>query len=205
MGKGNRNKLKRGEPIPKAPLETLHRAFELVGQRFGTRTKCVEAAAMLYGIAKHLGYDLRLRPVSVGINDNISGKSVCMGPRILAGLTPEQREEAHADCLTGSNSLGHVVLTLDAPAFLMDPNLRQVNTLGINVPNLFVPIENANLDLKDGQWIVNGEGFEVTYLLDAGATPLLANFDQYSAIEEADYQMMAMALRRGQTVELKLE
>jgi hypothetical protein len=205
VGKGSRNKLKRKEPAPKAPLETLHKAFELVERRFGTNTKCVEAAAMLRGIAKHLGYDLQLRPVSVGVNDMASGKSVCMGPKILAGLTPEQREALQTDHLPDGDSMGHVVLTLDTPALLMDPNLRQVNRPGINVPNVFVSIEDATSDPEDGQWVVNGKGFEVTYLLDAGADPLLEDIDQYSAIEEADYQIAAKALRRGLTVELNEE
>ncbi|WP_139146671.1 hypothetical protein [Arthrobacter sp. SW1] len=157
---------------------------------------------MLQGIAKHLGYDLKLRPVSVGVNDTVSGGSICMGRKIWASLTPEQHETLQGNALSDDDNLGHVVLTLDEPALLMDPNLRQVNPRGINVPNLFVPIEDADPDPEDGQWVVNGKGFEVHYILDAGANPLLENIDEYRAIEEGDYQRIAKALRHGLAVEL---
>ena len=219
MGKGKRHKLKRSENLQrahlgtqeapgktrKAPLETLHQAFERVGQRFGTTTKCVEAAAMLFGIAKHLGYDLQLRPVSVGVTDRVSGKSVCMGPKILASLTQKQREALQGEQLSDGSNLGHVVLTLDTPALetpalLMDPNLRQVNRLGIDVPNVFAPIETASPE--QGRWILNFERYEVTYMLDPGAMPLLKNFEEYSASEEEDYRNIANELWRGSSIEL---
>lgn len=203
MGKGQRDKLKRKEPLPRASLDVLQQAFSLVGERFGSDAKCVEAAAMLRGISKHLGYDLQVRPVSVGINDEVSGKSVCMGPKILASLTPEQRDAVHTDFLEDETSLGHVVLTNDSPALLMDPNLRQVNRMGVDVANLFVTIEDANPE--SGQWEVSGKGVAITYLLDPDASSLLENFEEYSAIEEADYRLIASALRRGQSVELSPE
>lgn len=202
MGKGKRLKEQRRQPTPRAPLEVLKRAFDLVAQRFGTQSRCVEAAAMLQGIAKHLGYELQVRPVSLGINDRASGRSVGMGQKILGSLTEEQREAMNTDNVPDGMSLGHVVLTLSDPPYLMDPNLKQVNPMGINVPNIFAPIESAEVDPEEGSWILTGQDFEITYILDTRARPLLEGFDEFKAVEEGEYRKVATMLRQGGTIEL---
>lgn len=159
--------MKGKSPLPKAALGVLREAFNLVGERFGAQAKCVEAAAILYGVAKHLGYDLEVRPVSVGVNDLISARSAIIGKKIQESLTEAQLQNMMCGYIPDDENHGHVVLTLDDPASLMDPNLRQLNPAGINVPNVFCAIDTA--DPENGQWDFSTNKFDVTYLLDDGA------------------------------------
>lgn len=203
MGKGKRLKKQRQDQTPRAPWVFVERAFELVQEHFGTESACVEAAAMLQGIVKHLGYDLEVRPVSLGVNDFTSGRSVVMGPKMLADLPEEQRAAANTENAPDGISLGHVVLTLSSPAYLMDPNLSQVNPMGINVPNIFSPLKSTDaVTPEDGQWRITTKDFDVVYVPDEGARPLLEDFGKFQAQEEADYRLIAAQLRRGGTVEL---
>jgi hypothetical protein len=199
MGKGKRNKMKRDTPPPKASLEVLHAAFEFVGDHFGTETKCVEAAAMLHGIAKHLGYDLQVRPVSVGVNDLVSGNSATMGMKVQEGLAEEDLTNAVRRDPEDEN-YGHVVLTLEDPAYLIDPNLKQLNPGGVNVPNVFAKVETAHPDPENALWRIQNDAFDILYLLDDGARPLLEDFEKWVAMGDAECRQVANALRRGRKV-----
>lgn len=201
MGKGRRNKLNRATPVPQAPLEVLHQAFNFVGDHFGTQTKCVEAAAMSYGVAKHLGYDLEVRPVSVGVDDYVSGRFACLGKKFQGSLSADQLKNTQKGDIPDEENYGHVVLTLDDPAYLMDPNLRQLNPGGVHVPNVFSKVDTAQPESDAPGWEVSTNKFRVRYLLDEGARPLLENFHEFVAIEDADYRFIAKALRNGKTVE----
>lgn len=158
---------------------------------------------MLQGVVKHLGYDLEVRPVSLGVSDLVSNTSVVMGPKMLAGLTGEERKAMNIGNAADEVSLGHVVLTLNDPPYLMDPNLTQVTPMGINVPGIFVPLEIADVVVpEDGQWRITTKDFDILYIPDEGARPLLKDFDNYKAFEEGDYRRIAVILRQGGTVEL---
>lgn len=206
MGKGKRNKLKQNAPVPRVSIEVLHEAFKTVGDYFGTDTKCAEAAAMLCGVGKYLGYQLVPRPVSIGVNDHISDRSVVMGEKMRRFLTDEQVESAARAARLGDEAGGHIIVTLDEPALLMDPNLRQVNPLGINVPNIFREIETTHRgdtpddDPEDGRWEVSTSDFSVTYELDSSAMHLLDNFDEYMSIEDPAFKYIAKELRAGRKV-----
>ncbi|WP_207346383.1 hypothetical protein [Arthrobacter sp. E3] len=192
MGKGNRNKKGRRGGAEKAPIEMLFKAFLAVEDLYGTETKCVEACVMLYGIAKHLGYDLKPRAVSVGVHDFTSGVSVVLGKKILEGMSPEAQAAA-VGVLDGDENLGHVILTMDDPAYLLDPNISQVKKLGANVSGICRPIR-----VTEGiyGWELKEECFSIDYELN-GSSKLLTNFYELAELDDAHHRETAGWLRSG--------
>lgn len=203
MGKGKRIKeLRASRAKEKAPINVLHDAFLVVEDHYGTETRCVEAAAMLCGVGKHLGYELRPRPVSVAIKDHTTGNSMMLGEAFLPNLTAEEVEAAYAGNKLGSENLGHMIVTLDQPPLLMDPNLRQVASRGLMVPNTFTRVEATHVDgdYDNLGWEIGHEDYEVKYVVDSNASALLEDFEEFMALHDADYKEIARRLKSGQKV-----
>lgn len=195
MGKGNRNKASREGGFEKTPIELLFKAFAAVSDLYGTETKCVEAAVLLHGIAKHLGYELKPRGVSVGVNDFASDRSVVLGTKIMEGMNPEVQAKA-VDVLDGGENLGHLILTMDDPCYLFDPNISQVNKLGLNVPGICQPIK-----VTEGiyGWELESKSFSINYALDDDSK-LLTNFYALAARDDAEHREYAEILRSGKNL-----
>lgn len=192
MGSGQESEASAAGEVEQAPIELLFKAFANVADLYGTETKCVEACIMLYGIAKHLGYELKPRGVSVGINDFASGVSVILGAKILESLSPEAKAAA-IDALEGGENLGHLILTMDDPHYLFDPNISQVNKLGANIPGICQAVE-----VTDGMYglELESKSFSVNYVLDEDSR-LLENFYELAARDGAHHREAAGWLRSG--------
>jgi hypothetical protein len=202
MGKGARLRRARaaertddtaGAPS-RAEVALLLEAVVAVGDAFGTRPKCAEAAAVLQGTARLLGYTLVPRPVSVLIHHEPSDTWAFMGPKASA-LIPLEGRPGVEDHRPGGQDNGHLVLTCDDPRFLLDPNLRQLRSYGIEAPSLAVRI--ASVEPTDGSWSVDHDGLRLQYILDEDNRVLLERYDELLQRYSSEAEYLARMLRAG--------
>lgn len=180
------NSSKQDTSLPKVSLNALYHAVGVVAYAFGKANQCGNAAALLCEVGRHLGFALTARPVSL-IAANSSGHSAVMGPKAL---------ERHPQT-SGSQSLGHVVVTCDDPLLLMDANLSQLDQFGLPGPIVMARIES--IDPEDGEWGFEQEDLQFSYILDEGARPLIEGFEEAMANYTAEALMIAKLVRDGAT------
>lgn len=125
-----------------------------------------------------------------------------LGEAFLPNLTAEEVEAAYAGNKLDSENLGHMIVTLDQPPLLMDPNLRQVASRGLMVPNTFTLVEATHVDgdYDNLGWEIGHEDYEVKYVVDSNASALLEDFEEFMALHDADYKEIARRLKSGQRV-----
>lgn len=203
MSKGKRLRDRRAKAAAKAaeppPLAWLNTANEAVGDAFGTEADCAVACAILKMTADILGFSLTPRPVSLWARKPSTNDIAVMGPKATA-LVPESERHRIEDHWFEGRDTGHMVLTSEQPSMLLDPNLRQLATLGIHAPSISLNIKSTNPD--GGVWRANPPGFdlELVYMLDGND----ALWDRYeSALETHRPHAVALAelVRAGQTAE----
>lgn len=209
MGKARRLKRERElgislpRPVlPRAPLSILHEAVVAVGDVFGSNAKCVEAAALLQETGRFLGYQLRVRPVSVIAHHTPTDSWAFMGPRATRQLPSEVRESLE-DHLPGGKDNGHVILTSEEPSLLLDPNLRQLGAHGHDAPSLILRINSTNPD--SGEWHATPGSWQINYILDEDNRVLVDQFDQVVRNLSSEAEYLAQMLRAGATAETMLQ
>ena len=209
MGKGSRLRRERaadreggGASLPataRVPVEVLWEAVKAVGDVFGERPNCAEAAAVLQETASRLGYELTPRPVSVVVRHEATDTWAFMGPKASALLPDENRHQVE-DLRPDGQDNGHLVLTCEDPRLLLDPNLRQLGSYGIDAPSLALRIKSTTPE--DGAWSVDYEGLQLMYLLDEDHRVLLTNYDAVRRGFASEAAYLADMLRQGATADV---
>lgn len=198
MGKGKRLKATRAARGANArtPFELLQEAVEAVGDAFGEEANCADAAALLAAAGADLGFTLRPRPVSLVAHQPSSGDVAFMGPKASALIPPERQDDVE-DLRPGGKDNGHVVLTLDDPAVLIDANLRQLGAFGIAAPSLVLKVKSV--DPADGRWSARLEDLELLYILDDDHSVLIERFGEVKDAAGAEGKRLTEMLRAGMT------
>ena len=186
------------QPVPKAPESMLIEAAKAVGERFGIQPQCVEAACMLQHAGRLLGYELTVRPVSVLAIDKATNSTAFMGPKASAMMSERDRELA-TDYRPHSRDAGHVVLTCEDPQLLLDPNMRQLASYGIDAPGVVLKIKSLHPD--SGQWHFQQNGLDIYYLVDDDNRALLGNYDAISKSWQREAADVVRLLRGGSTAD----
>lgn len=206
MGKGNRNKAARAAqrasspatPAQRPPENELSAAVIVVGELFGIEPDCASAAGLLAEVGAHLGYDLRPRPVSVLIHDQPTGSILAMGPKATEKLPVAQRQSMENHRLNGKDT-GHLVLTSDEPSMVLDPNMRQLGTYGVDAPSIIIRVKSTQPE--SGEWQFSSNGLSLLYFLDEENHALLPLFEQ----TRRDPNVVAIARKIGEDVRSGLD
>lgn len=205
MSKARRLKKERASQVPKpvkvktrAPLELLQEAIVTVGDAYGERPDCANAAALLKEAARHLGYELKERAVSMIIRDTSSGDIVVMGPRARVSLSSEAQEHLEAR-YAGDENNGHVILTCEDPKMLIDANLRQLGSHGIAAPSLAISIRST--EPESGEWEAEIGNLQLLYMLDEENRRLVGNFGALERSKAKDGKYLADMLKAGYTAD----
>lgn len=183
MGKGNRNKGARAAqrtnsaapPVRPAAEQELSAAVIVVGELFGIQPDCASAAGLLAEIGAHLGHDLRPRPVSVLVHDQATSSVFAMGPKATDKLPAAQRLSMENHRPNGKDT-GHLVLTSDEPSLVLDPNMRQLGTYGVDAPSIVIRVKST--EPESGEWQFSSNGLSLLYFLDEENHALLPLFEQ---------------------------
>jgi len=183
---------------PQAPIGLLHAATYIVGEFFGTTSNCADAAALLVEIGHNLGFKLAARPVSVQGFDATTGHRFVMGPKATSALSPKDRQAIESHLPDGKDN-GHIVLTLEKPSMLFDPNIRQLGQYGIDAPSIIMNIESTNP--ASGQWDAKHEGLSLIYLVDEENEALLPRFNSARLESKQLGRSIARDLQAGRTAD----
>lgn len=187
------------QDLLRAPLGVLLEAVVAVGDVFGTNARCVEAAALLQETARLLGYQLRVRPVSLFARHVRTETWAVMGPRATGQLSHEARANAE-NYRPGGKDTGHLVLTSEEPCLLFDPNLRQLGASGYDAPSLILRINSTNPDT--GRWLADAGSWQLEYILDEDNRVLIDWLDEIVRRLSSDAEYLAGMLRSGATAQM---
>lgn len=201
MGKGNRKNAARAAqrsshaaaPVRPAAEQELSAAVIVVGELFGIEPDCASAAALLTEVGAHLGYDLRPRPVSVLVHDQPTSSILAMGPKATAKLPPAQQKSMENHRPNGKDT-GHLVLTSDGPSLVLDPNMRQLGTYGVDAPSIIIRVKSTQPE--SGEWQFSRNGLSLLYFLDEENHALLPMFEQ----TRRDPNVVAIARKIGEGI-----
>lgn len=206
MGKGKRLKRQRAHqaaPVPGgvdgAALAELLVANEVVGRLFGIRPDCAGAAGVLAAVGEALGHRLHPQPVSVMGREVSIGHSFVMGPKARERFTAAQLERLE-DLLPGGQDTGHLVLISEDPRLLLDPNLRQLGTYGIEVPSVVIRLRSARPD--SGEWQFESGNLQLIYILDDENGLLLPRFNEIRDKSRPLATFVAQGIRSGASAEV---
>jgi len=195
MSNAARRRARRSSKEP-APISQLHEVVVIIGDAFGADPACVEAAVLLESAGRLLGYDLTVRPVSFLAEDERTNRLAIFGEKAAKLLPPEALAQAHDTRPLGQEETGHVIVTCEDPAWLFDPNLRQLGAFGIKAPSAAMPINSVS---DDGGWTFRHDGLTVRYLLDESSRGLLKNHREVSRMFEQDAIDVVRHVRAGGT------
>lgn len=186
----------------------LEEATIIVGDIFGTQPECIEAAALMVGIARALGSTVTPRAVSTVAFSPISGSVVATGSRAAAWVEEQYRlrgENASWRHSAGSPELdaheflraGHMVVTLDEPAMVFDPTFRQFSRNGLPMTSIAANIPSTHPDDCKWQLKVATLGLFVTYFIEDENRGWQDTFD--TRVEGWDFtaRQIATGLRAG--------
>lgn len=174
-------------------LDLLQIATQIVGEFFGNSANCADAAALLMETALRLDYQLQLQPVSVRGWHKSTGQQFVMGPRATSTLTEEERRSL-TDLRGEGKDNGHLVLTLDEPALVLDPNIRQLGRYGIAVPSIMLRVETTRP--STGRWDVQFGDLLLRYFVDDNKA-LLPRYEAARAESSEAAALVARRLRAG--------
>ncbi|MDY7529224.1 MULTISPECIES: hypothetical protein [unclassified Cryobacterium] len=199
MGKASRLKADRAaKRCPalerQSPEDELSAAVVVVGELFGIEADCASAAGLLVEIGAQLGHVLRPRPVSVIIREKTTNTLLTMGPRASEKFSAEQlsRMENHRP---GGRDTGHIVVTSDDHRLMLDPNMRQLGSHGINAPSIVIRVRST--EPESGEWEFSSETLDLIYIVDDGNEALLPPYEN-ARRESVDYaRKIADDIRAG--------
>lgn len=142
------------------PVGDMTYATGEVSNYFGTKRRCIQAAALLTQTADLLGHRVRPRAVALAAASP-NGTDLVLGERANdAFANGSVTDPEFADW----NGAGHVVVTLDDPAYLFDPTIAQIAARVGVAPFAFVTaLEDPSP--TNGRWGFNMEGVRLRYFL----------------------------------------
>lgn len=206
MSKGKRLNQQRDAPAVsnsegarRSVSEELCIATEVVGRLFGIKPDCAGAAGVLAAIGEALGHRLRPQPVSVMGREVSTGHSFVMGPKARERLTAAQLEGME-DLLPDKKDTGHLVLISEDPQLLLDPNMTQLGTYGIEAPSVVIRLKSARPD--SGVWEFESGELQLIYILDDDNEALLPRFNKIRDKSRFVASFVAQGIRAGASAEV---
>ncbi|GAA2187330.1 hypothetical protein GCM10009786_11760 [Leucobacter alluvii] len=176
------------------PEEELSAAVIVVGELFGTEADCAAAAGLLVAIGEELGHTLRPRPVSAIIRDKKSKTLLAMGPKATEKFSPEQVADMESRW-PGGRDTGHIVVTSDEHELLLDPNMRQLGSVGVDAPSILIRIRST--EPETGEWQFRHESLEILYFVDDENRALLPGYENALHESRIYAQAIAEGIRAG--------
>lgn len=178
MGKKARLRALKAESNAAADIDEartcLLRAALTVSYIFGDEPDCAGAAALLAGIGSEFGLPLRARAVSVIAINTATGDIFFMGRKARQRFTADQLA-SFTDFRRGGKDTGHMVVTSDDALLLLDPNLTQARSYGIDAPAIALRVNST--DPTSGEWNVILGDFQALYILDEENDLLAPRFE----------------------------
>lgn len=201
MGKGARLKAARAgmratrsQKALEEARQPLIRAAQVVTLLFGDTPDCAGAAALLAAIGDELGSPLRARPVSVIGTDAETNDTFFMGPKARARFSDEALA-AIEDHRKNGRDTGHIVVTSDDALLLLDPNLTQVRSYGMNAPGVAMRIRST--DPESGEWDVVFGSLHLHYMLDEDNRSLIPRFERQRRVSQVMAKAISHDIRAG--------
>jgi hypothetical protein len=179
MGKKSRDANKAGKRVRQARL--LSELTKMIAKLWGTRSECVEAAALFAATAERLGIPVRARAVSILAIDTEDARTSMTG--IAAGAEAERRlgvTVLGAPDDVSDNSFeraGHMILTSTPLNMIFDPTFQQFSKDGLPDVPIFGPVADTNP--MNGELLVElaSGRFEITYFFDDSNAGWQTGFD----------------------------
>lgn len=165
---------------------------------FGDTPDCAGAAALMVAIGDELEVPLRARPVSVVVRNTDTDDMFFMGPKARAGLSADQLARTE-DLRLGDTDTGHMVVTSDDALLLLDPNLTQSRSYGIDAPAVMMRVQSTDPD--SGEWFFRHGPFIVHYMLDEENRSLIPRFERHREEARRLAKFIANRLRKGASPE----
>lgn len=120
-----------------------------------------------------------------------------MGPRATSLIS--EKDEARAEDHRGGNGdSGHMVLTLEEPLMMFDPNIGQLRAQEMNGPNSLA-MEIDSLEPPSGEWRFDLPDLLLRYLPDDN-TALWARYKRGLVEHKDDAEHLVEALKPGGTL-----
>jgi len=161
---------------------------------FSDTPDCAGAAALLVAIGEELGAPVRARPVSVIGMDTKSKDSFFMGPKARA-MRSEDELATSEDYPGNGKDTGHLVVTSDEALLLLDPNLTQVRSYGMNAPGVAIRIRST--EPEPGECDVVFGSLHLHYMLDEGNRSLMPRFERERRASQARANAVSRGIRAG--------
>lgn len=153
----------------------------MIAQLWGTRSECVEAAALFAATADRLRIPVAARAVSILAIDPDDRRVA--GTGIAAGVHAEQRLGVTVIGAPGDDSessferAGHIILTSSTLSMVFDPTFQQFSKDGLPPRSISGPVSSVHP--SDGKLVIEfGDGrFEVSYFFDDANTGWQKGFE----------------------------
>ncbi len=156
------------------PEKELSAAVIVVGELFGVDTDCAAAAGLLAAIGEQLGHRLRPQPLSVIIREPETETLIMMGPKATEKFSAEQLATME-NLRPRGRETGHIVVISDEHNLLLDPNMRQLGSIGVNAPSIIMRVRSTEPD--SGNWQFRSDALEILYLVDNENQALLPRYE----------------------------
>lgn len=176
------------------PEEELSAAVIAVGELFGAEADCAAAAGLLVAIGEELGHVLRPRAVAAIIRDEKSGTLLAMGPKATEKFSLEQVAKME-NYRQGGQDTGHMVVVSDEHRLLLDPNMRQLGSVGVDAPSILIRVRST--EPESGEWQFLHEGLAILYLVDDENRALLPRYENAHRESPVYAQAIAEGIRAG--------
>ncbi|TFD52354.1 hypothetical protein E3T46_05660 [Cryobacterium sp. Hh11] len=178
--------------------EQLQGIADAVAVAIGGQSQCITGVALLCEVAKHFGYDLRPRAVSMAGASKVTGASVVTGSIAQKFLREHGGAAEVFDCVgappDGSEfeRAGHLVAMLEWPTMLIDPTFQQFMAAGL--PNATPVVEIAP---GEGEILLEDDRFQAVYLFDDENRGWQADFEKVRAVSREVGLDIANHLKAG--------
>lgn len=199
MGKASRLKAERAAQRADAinyrsPEDELSAATVVVGELFGIEADCASAAGLMVEVGAQLGHELRPRPVSVIIREKATKAFLAMGPRASERFSAEQLAGME-NYRPGGRDTGHIVVTSDAHRLMLDPNMRQLGSYGIEAPSIVIRVRST--EPESGEWEFSSDTLDLVYIVDDGNEGLLPRYEDARREGTSYARTIAAGIRAG--------
>jgi hypothetical protein len=145
-------------------------------------------------IGAQLGHILSPRHVSVIIREKATNALLTMGPRATERFSAEQlaRMENHRP---DGRDTGHIVVTSNAYSLMLDPNMRQLGSYGIDAPSVVARVSTT--EPESGEWTFSSNTLHLAYIVDDENQGLLPRYADARRGGANYARMIAAGIRSG--------
>ncbi|MFV0633348.1 hypothetical protein [Demequina sp.] len=128
------------------------------------------------------------------VRNTSTGDQFFMGPKARSVLSADALSMTE-DLRQGGRDTGHMVVTSDDALLLLDPNLVQARSYGLDAPAVVMRVNST--DPESGEWFFHHEQFIAHYMLDEDNQALLPRFARQREEARGVARRIADRLREG--------